>query len=255
MNAQLRLEKPVTTPIHIFEHPDLENQIDLIGMIHIGELGYYREVQGRADTAHADGSVVHFEKVRTSTPEQVAAENKTTQQKVKSIEATYRSVYRIFDLLDLNLTKQLDGLTYRDTWQNHDASDIDIARRLGKFTVWRQNLALDTIVDSYRAMNASDRREKLLPLFYKILADGGVKDRDVKSKIIGWILLGNTDGVILDYRNDVALKALDQQQRTTPGANMVLLWGAGHIAGLGKGLQKRGYKKVEEEKLIAIGRQ
>ncbi len=66
--------------------------------------------------------------------------------------------------------------------------------------------------------------------------------------------MGDTTSAVLDFRNDIALKAIDEQQEKTPGTDVLLLWGAGHLPGLGEGLQQRGYAKVNEENLVAMGR-
>jgi hypothetical protein len=55
-----------------------------------------------------------------------------------------------------------------------------------------------------------------------------------------------------ELRERIVLKALDEQRTQTPDADFVLVWGAGHLIGIGQGLTERGYKQETETWHTAI---
>lgn len=243
------LERPVTTPIHTFTHPEFENQVDLIGMIHTAQPHYYQTIQRRADTSYAHGAAVHYEKVRASSPEDLFWSEPEIQAKLVALGRIMQTTYSLFDGLDLGLVKQLDAMEYRSGWQNHDALDVEIVDRIGTFTLKRHQAVLSLLSLAYENMDPDERREQLRSTFLDALQD---ESKGRIGRVFGRVLLGSMDGAILKFRNEIALDAFDRQQDVAPGANMVLLWGADHLPGIGKGLKKRGYKKAEEERLVAI---
>ncbi len=241
----------VQTPIHTYTHPWYESQVDLIGMIHIAQAPYYDTIQTIIDTKEAEGAAVHYEKIKQNTPEEHANADPLTIAKASQLRTMMKGIYGILEDLDLGLVKQLDSLTYPEHWQNHDATELDIASRLGSFTVMRHVGLIKLITSGFNLLDGDEERQQKRDILLKAL-HSATQEESPREKLIKKVLFGSLDDTILDYRNNIALRAYDRQQRVDPKAATVLIWGAGHLKGLGAGLARRGYKKVHEQKLVAI---
>jgi hypothetical protein len=235
----------ISSPIHTYVHPERHSRIDLIGMIHIGEASYYQRVQNIVDARNADGALTHYEMVKRAGTAELTTAPRRVQANVQRVRAIMRNVDSLFEGLDL--THQKKGLMYRQSWENHDTTEIDEAARMS-------TIPLSGLLMATRAMRAfaqtlppNERRDLLVQNLQQTTNNLHSRQSPLKR-----LLYGNNERVIIDYRNDIALEAIDNQLQEEPESDLVLLWGMGHLAGLGAGLKNRGFSKVDEQRLVAI---
>ncbi len=236
----------VSTPVHEYTHPEFENQITLMGMIHIAQESYYRSVQEMIAGHEAGGAIVHYEGVKDVRPS-TADIPEAHIEKADRLKAVMSSIYGWFENSGLSL--QTEVLEYSEDWENHDSTLIELAGRMSNLSSRRLSRFIGFYDHLFEDMKP-EQQQKLVLKFAQAMERGLSKDRQM-----GWasrLLLGNLKGPILDYRNDIALAALDEASAADPESDFVLVWGAGHLRGLGKGLVKRGYQKVDEDKVQAI---
>lgn len=238
----------ITTPVQFYTHPEYENQVSLFGMIHIAQPHYYQGIQTWVDWTDKGGAVIHYERVKRATSEELQASPRSVRAKAAHMESFMKSLYGWFD--SFGLVKQSEAMTYRPHWENHDASILDLAERIGSSVIRRNLIAVKVIELMFRRTGPDTKQDFLVSALHNILSDDNGHE-DTKRRLSG-ILVGNSDGAVVDYRNDIALTAFDDQQRVAPGSDVTLIWGAGHLPGLGKGLENRGYTKAYEERVVAI---
>ncbi|HTE57134.1 MAG TPA: hypothetical protein VK694_00160 [Verrucomicrobiae bacterium] len=247
MSVQEAETGAVTTSIHTYVHREYENQVDVIGAIHVAQLPYYEAIQGLIDSKHDDnGAVVHYEQIIKNTPEEFQQAGRAVRARAECVRVMMRGVYGLFgDLEEWGLVKQTSAITLRDDWQNYDATEIDLARRLSSFALRRHTLFVRGMKWLYEDMDPEERQK----MVKEALMDR--EERPFSPRILK-LLIGDLSKQIVDYRNDIELEAVDGQIQDDPETDMVLLWGEGHLKGLGQGLLGRGFVKVDEDKLVAM---
>lgn len=241
----------VTTPIQTYSHPEFNNEISLVGMTHLAEPSYYETVQKILDNQDAAGTVIHYERLQEPTTEQ--RQNLTPRQiaKMRLLGAIMSEIYSWGETSDF--VQQLDHLQYRDHWENHDANRLDLLDHMNGPRLFLQYLTIQAIGVAISRVEPHQRRK----MIQEGLAEARQKPANnpaptSRKDRLTDILTGFDDYAVLDYRNEIALDAFDDQQAVFPGSDVSLVWGVDHLPGLGAGLVERGYQKVDETSLIAI---
>ncbi|HEX8762412.1 MAG TPA: hypothetical protein VF733_01505 [Candidatus Saccharimonadales bacterium] len=233
----------IKTPIQTYEHLKEGKLVTLVGVVHMAQQSdYYPTIQDIIDGREADGAVVHFEGVRRSTKQEAAI-----VQPSHAICNRVRRLRKIIDLPkmvygDFNFFEQGKALKRRETWENHDATELQIAQRMPTTTLMATSLVLKTLGYSFNRLSPEERLA-----LYK---DSGDRFAETSEKVVRAIAKGFGPAIEV-YRNDIALNAYDDLQEHDPGRDAVLLWGAGHLPGLGEGLVDRGFGLKEEQTLLA----
>lgn len=147
----------------------------------------------------------------------------------------------------LNGVGQADKFVIPPTWENHDATELQIAARLGLGALiasMPENLAMRFFLTRLSP--------DLLQNIFQEAANARLQDSRTDTQANQTVIYGKgLDRVIIDYRNQVALEAQDQHAEDHPGQNLVMVWGLGHLARLGAGMVDRGYDMVAEETIAA----
>jgi hypothetical protein len=227
-----------------YRHPETGSRIDLIGVVHFAEQQFYDKIQEFIDEREESGAVIHFESTKRATPEEYKAAPPQVRRNIRRI----RKIHKGFKFMSdrLGLVPQKQGLNYRQTWENHDATELDIAARLnprslGKYALLSRGLSVVGNVLPPDMMH------------YFLVAGLSTPDEELsKPKRPTKKYIEDKNAVIRTYRNEVALAAVDAQLGREPGSDIALLWGGGHVADLGKGLEARHYRQTEDWSLVAI---
>lgn len=232
----------IETPIVTYRHRDRKNRVSLVGMIHIAQPAYYESIQEFVDTRAAEGAFVHYERVKNMSPAVTQRLGPDLRRRIGLLKGLANSPYALFE--GMNVVRQRDALVCREEWQNHDALVAGVACRLsfGRLAVFNAAVGVakgvfSRLSDDQRLMVVKGSLEKIL---------------DSSPEYVASRAAGKVGRVILGYRNDIALNAFDGQQSTHPGSDVVLVWGAGHVPGLGAGLEARGYEKTGVQMMTAI---
>jgi hypothetical protein len=240
------LPTEIKVPVRTFMHPDSGSRVTFVATHHPARREYYAEMTEIVNFLQDGGAHVYFEHVDDPTPEQLAAAPKDLREAVELAAAQIDSHNDGGGVM--GLITQADAMPWRERgWQVHDVTTLEMAEAFGytKKTVRQQQLQL-------KASNFANRH-----------IDEALRDRGlVRSYAMNLGVVTGAVGisVVLDpgsqrfaeLRERIVLKALDEQRTRTPDADFVLVWGAGHLIGIGQGLIERGYKQDTETWHTAI---
>jgi hypothetical protein len=145
------------------------------------------------------------------------------------------------------LVTQGKGITYRQEWKNHDSTLLETVVDMNRLTVDGLCMSVKLAKLAHRMVGHEEMQKILL----KELSD----KTSEKPKAPGFIeritSIGHEKHIVLG-RNVIALAAFDTELQTNPAQDLLLLWGAGHLKGMGKEVKNRGFEQTDERYLTAI---
>jgi hypothetical protein len=215
----------VQTSIRRYAHPDTGRQVMVVGTHHVGRPGYFGALRAVIDAAEAAGAVVHSEgssRVPFDTADITAEERQLLAELERYQELGERRIR------ELGWVGQVEGLGYPPQWHIVDLSNVDIIRRLGGDTVREYIGRMSRMLGPHDDPRALDRMLLRIAVGTRLT----MTDRHV-------VRLGRRDraaAVLLGDRDKVALEGVRATDR-----DAVLVWGAGHMPGLGAGLVEQGF--------------
>ena len=220
-----------TALIHL-RHRESGRRVQLMAMIHIGEPRFYTRVN-EVIAEHA--GLVLFEGLGQLTEAEVASLTPDERRVYDSIAPLTDAYRRLAAALDL--VAQPDALT--KPGPNWVRADLPLRRLL---TIWSERrLPLLPAMDAAgRALeNAFLKRATRLLLLQEPFILGAFR------MLRGWSpALGRLSHLLVDERNEAAMQAFDS---TPPEQDILLIYGAGHVAGLLVALERRGYREVARD--------
>lgn len=235
----------VVIPIITYTHPHTTSRVDIVSMIHCADAAYFRDVQDFIDGRAAEGATVHYERMRLAPDEQVESLSPVLYRKVRLMRTIMKRMVEPWK--NTGLALQWDVLEPDDeSWQNHDITDVEQARRISLPVV--EGLAIAT-----RFLAILDERtslEKQRAIYIRGLQFKS--QPPAWQRILGKPFYDAYDRVTINYRTGVALAALDDHLSAQPGSEVVIPWGGAHLPGFDAGLVERGYKRVGVQVLTAI---
>ena len=216
-------------PVIFYKHPETGRQIVFVAIIHIGEAEYYKAIQKLID--FHDDHVVLYEMIGRISRNQQRKFTAVEREEYKKVKRTTQLLKKI--VLLLNLTHQKNGLVYRDHWINTDINGYDLVRALCK------NKSFSRITNKNKGTKKKDY-DVLKWTLNHLICNGPYflviarffKFFSVKKK--------SSDCVILDSRNQIAVDAMFKHLQTK---NVLVIWGAEHLIGIGKSIRKAGFQE------------
>lgn len=197
----------------------------------------------------ARGAVVHHEGTRRPTAEELAGASLEVQRGVEKAIQLQELSARMFG--KIGLVHQKHVLPSEAGWENHDATMLDVVERLGEKTLHRQMSLAKLVAKSVEYTKDPDKQRELILNNYARPVERALSG-SLNQGRIAKLLFRNVGATIVDYRNDIALSAVDRHFEAAPGSELALIWGAGHLAGLGAGLEARGYEQADEQIILAL---
>lgn len=220
----------LATPLYEFEHAHTDSTLSLVGTIHIGTSTYYEDIQAYAQDRQAAGSAVHYELVNKADDAALKAAGPEVADSVIALRNFGDFFTAICDKLDL--VHQTDGITYADSWENHDANELELAQLLGAEAVRKLVQANESLTQ------LSDSRPDFTAKFLKAV----LRTLPVMCLTQDMLPRSQAKRTLVDYRNTIALKAVARTLADDPDRDITMIWGAGHVPGLRKGLERQGYQ-------------
>lgn len=229
--------KAQPTTIAEFAHPDTSSEIAIVGNRHYGSEGYMQELKSRLAHYRADGATIHFEGVSLL----------TDNEKALLTKSQLRSYVGLRQLLDFGerlhegrgFARVQTIIESSEEWEWHDTTSYDLMTRASM----KQRLTMGAMgVIVSLASSATD-----INTLYEAIYENEAIDKDPSR--ISKAMSNAINPLIVDYRNNIALGAVDTSLTVAPSQNLALLWGDGHVAGLSEGLRIRGYELVSTETL------
>jgi len=217
------------TPIHQYVHTDTGRQVILIGVVPVGEAGYYRNLRDLIEQLELDGVTVHCEggsalALRTAEPPGLSSDESMLWIELRRLKAM-----RDAAVAALGWTGQVQGLSYPLSWRFVDMPFIEILRTVGAEVLLREARLLAKPLVWYQ-----DQPARALAWFRLTAVV------DLRRMAKGDLARGaQRDELIVDQRNDVALSGVDSTDH-----DMILIWSPEHLPGLDTGLRLRGFNRI-----------
>lgn len=208
----------------LLRHPKTGREIHLVGMVHIGEAGYFKTIRRHIENE----SRVFYEGVKGS-------ENSRLLTSLMSLYA------RIAALTDLEVQNRslVDG---KSGWERVDMSERELTGRLGDTSRELTDLidVSNMLLEVVEPMNDTHH---LLPK--------GIMDGMIRSSLLGRLadpkkdnLLKSFYDVILNERNDLVLERIKTEFENGTTNRIAVVYGAAHMPGLMASLHKDGFRPV-----------
>jgi hypothetical protein len=218
------------TPVVRYEHEETGRTVTLIATVHAAEAAYYKRLHAIITRLEAAGAVVHYEMVTpatqqewaTATDAERAVRHVTTDMATRGVEALCRYFGWVW---------QGTAMTLSPSWHNVDMTDLEFVRRAGPGSLAQHQ---ETGDDLFHTLT-QEQKDVVLGTAASVLFRLMSYDRfGLYERGLLWSGPGHA---VLDERNRNAL------DRVPADSDVVLVWGAGHLRGLGAGLEAAGYRQ------------
>ena len=235
----LQVGNVLHTNLDIYVHPVDRTRVDVVGMVHFADAGFYHGVQSYLDDRTMAGAHVQYEGVTQPKPGEHIPEE--TVQKIGLMAMAAQTVGDLFT--GVGLASQQEVLEYRPSWSNSDISMAEVVADIDMRSVIEFAVGAEVLAQLMGDLHPSEQREALFSALQRL---GHSSDNN--SGLMGPRL----SDALLDKRNEAALGVMDRQKLARPNTDFVLVWGEGHLPGLGVGLSRRGYHLKKQRHLPAI---
>jgi hypothetical protein len=231
------------TAVVTMRHRTESRRIVLVAAVHVGRREYFDEIQRLIDAHEVAGGIVFYEGLGS-----------LSESEVSSLDPDERAVYRTLAPLheiygafarSLDLAFQGDAIRYkRNAWVNADLPLKELLHRWAEsgaplLPLGNPGSEGFSIPDTGIARGLSGLTLLQTPLMLAAL-----------NGLHGHIpALGKLRELLLSDRNRAALDAIDAGEGDGDG---LVLYGAGHIAGLVEGLERRGFVLGDQRWLTAF---
>jgi hypothetical protein len=195
--------------------------ITLIGVMHIGPLPYWVQINRVIKRVEARGDTIHYEMIHKN------------KNKSKGLARIKERLF-ISGVKRLNKSSERAGwlgqkkmIEYKDSWKNHDSDAATALESLtlpAAFHVFATSLIFSPLT-TFMFKHAPD-------VMFSVFEDE--TDEDAQNHA------GSAS--VIDVRNQVAVSAALEE----PG-NVALIWGAAHLEGMIELLEEQGYKETKIE--------
>jgi hypothetical protein len=213
--------------------------VTVVGGMHVGDPGYFARLRTVIDGLHAAGAVVQCEGsglLPYADADADGAERQVLADLGRCRELEKRRI------AELGWVGQADGLGFPPDWQIVDLNNLDIVRLAG----------VDVMTERVRWMrhhfdwpegdrNGVNRLRLAMSLSLRAMARTRGMDAYLKADPASAVLLG--------ARTSTALEGLSTTDR-----DVVLVWGARYLPGLGAGLAARGFVRSAEPQWWTVTR-
>ena len=190
--------------------------IAVAGVCHIADEAFWQGLQRRIDGYENMGYSVQYERIRNDLKQDTGVAPGSTT--------------KLYDMLaDMTgLVAQNNGLEYREHWRNTD-------------------LTLSQMMEFSHAASLFDLIAQAKDSLEKLVALGGTErlGRDIRTGLRWMPILQHVvpknherNAIIIDLRNALAADAMLNVE-----GNVVAIWGAGHLKGIGELLCEEGFKR------------
>lgn len=230
-----------STTIAEYTHSETDHKVALVGNRHYGSEAYVEEIRNRLLGYQATGAAIHYESITKPSDLEVAQFTRVQNFRYESLKKLLRMSGKIHSKTDLT---SVATIIDKESWEHHDATMSELVEH----ATIRQTLALGAIGLAAHVLEMANSDAE-----YAKAADAAYPDADEgggqKTNRTSGILMNTLTPLIVDYRNEVALGAVDTAATEDTSRQIALLWGNGHIPGLAKGLKMRGYVQSSSELL------
>lgn len=202
----------------------------LLGVSHVAEASFWEEVAALVADKESAGSQVHYEMVENDTGE--------AMKLGLDVRRFAQAAGMVF---------QKDGLPYPDHWLR---TDMSLSEYLSHGNPAKIQKALDRedqneddldLLSSYEGLPLLARRFFVygMPVLHRLFW--------LKDHLGGKSSLGISHKITIDARNKIGVDAALSAE-----SNVVAIWGAAHLPGMGKLLEQAGFIETDRRWLVSV---
>jgi len=214
-------------------------EVVLIGMQHVADAQFFRDVAAALDREEAAGSAILYEDVRSPTDEQYDGLSEEDAAILRAFEGVFTEQAAM--AASSGLVHQMDALPPRDSWTR---SDIDILEMIGLI----RRHGLERCLGQYLGAADADASVPDGPNpFAELLTDFQFRHAHV-MELATWLgtlrpKARKLRRLILDRRNEVAVECI--RQALISNRRVAAIWGVAHLPGIGRLLKRDGFSVTE----------
>ena len=220
----------VQTPVVRFVHRKTGRTVTFVGVTHIGQASYYRQIHIILTRVEAAGALIFYEGLGPAAGPEWSA---TSQAEIDGWNAatTDRRELTQAACRHLGWVRQGAAMSAAVSWQNVDMTDLEFVQRSGARALAEQQEAFEDVLGN----RSRDQRDVLTGVGLAMMMRLTSLDR--YKLALRWASTANPDfsQMVVDDRNERALAALP------PDRDSALIWGCEHLPGLAAGLRGAGY--------------
>lgn len=221
----------VEAPAVEYQHPCTGRRVALVGTVHVADTAYWQAIQELVSSRQRAGYRVCYEHVRPLTEAESAALTDAQRELARQMEVASRAVLSLCKAT--GLVYQRDGLAYRDSWINTDMSQAELIDALA-----------DAGVDSFLPGLEEELKRLAGRRWVKVLGPW-LFDRVLEClpllSVLGTTRHREWKRVVVDVRSEIGVRGA---LREAESADVVSIWGAGHVRGMSLLLERAGYRRV-----------
>jgi hypothetical protein len=239
------LDWKVSTPINQFVHLETGSQIDIVSTVHVGQPSYYQALGSYIMARQDEGFAVHYESI--AAVDKAEPTNILERMKWRVHEAHIDASADSLVLAEVGskYTIQDDEMLFRRSGsENHDITNADLVHQTTLAA------ALGGLMSAKKLRRKLEKASGKGPDILDEAVFSVLKEEVDKFKA-GRTRTKGRDKITIGLRNQVALEGVDAVLAENPAAQLVLIWGIGHLAGLKSGLFDRGYTHTYSQEIYA----
>ncbi len=209
-----------------------EQKAVLQGMIHVGPEELYSALQSDVDWATRNGYQVFFEGVRKNPTRKASSPNE------REIRKFFTILLELYPAAaqSLGISLQKEKIAYPPNAINADITFAELTKRLD-LNGFRCNL----ILRLFKFIGKKELKEVVQDVFSQKGGLNAVLDKSERwsfSRLFKWLVFRKADPVIIDYRNEVAVKTIRSHSHKQ---NVFIHYGEKHVPGLVRLLRSDGW--------------
>jgi hypothetical protein len=241
----------VQTAVNTYRNANTGHDITIVGTMHIGDATYFRKLSALVSAAQSRGAVVHYESTGEVTDAERQGLSDEELQALKAIEGMDVLQKRLPRFL--GLIHQCDSWSRRPEWVNTDMSTVELIRALGvkrlptgppdaeKMNEMFDWLGCPCCIPPVVSRSLASAVRFVLRNVSWLTPLASL----MRGPVAAWL----SKSVIIGERNKIAVAAAVATPRDHP---LVMIWGAGHLPGLGRMLKTHGYALCSTDWFTAL---
>ncbi len=223
-----------------YRQPVTKREVVFVATIHLAEVGYFKELEKLIDPLEAGGYKVLFEMIKKIDQEEQESLTEEEQKILAEFESIRKFAQKIGEILSLQ--HQRDGLNYSDSWVNTDMSRRELVKWfLGRkiHLVKREREDMDEFFDD-------DESHRLIVRYVIVKLFNQIMPISLIGYLAGLLFERGRRAreVILEHRNKIGFNGIAENIAC---GNVVTIWGAAHLRGIGRRIKKVGFREYKRE--------
>lgn len=222
------------TPIVSYRHQTSGRHVIMIGTVHVGDAQYYRILQSVID--RLTNFAILFEAVHPITEEELIALNEQERLAYQWAQEAFKFMRDAAELLSAQ--HQRTGLRYEPTWIQTDTTLREIVKKLAtiKFVARARTFRSDDLFHN------EETRPLVQWLLNFILGNLPALSALTSPHRLLSRSRREFHRIIVTERDLIAATSITQHVEQ---GDVVSIWGAGHLPGIGRHLRARGFVEID----------